>query len=669
MSTTKSSGSGAKGPSDSSSGANKKGKSKGFIESSDFKPGWLETGPLPPLPPPPISDTPDDSQSVAEELAALQEALQRYYGTSSTDEAQPTEPASAPATDGATLESDTSEPMAEVVIASERHEPIVHEPVAFQPASEDIPIDTPPAAPPADDAPATTPPDPLAPPAWILAIAPATDTPQPAAPPTDDAPAIAPPDPSLATPAWVLGIAPPTEGAPSAALPVPETAVAATPAFETEPDVPDDVTPPAPPLPLPEIPAPETIFYFTEPPTEQEAAPVAIGDVPPPSLDEPVAQPARRSRRERRTERPIRRRSRLSTALLALSLLLLAAAAVIYFVNPFTRLALGLASLARPVASPSVAPPNAADGDWCLQGSFPSGDAQPQLQDDGAQGDLVANDRVYSLEYAIPRPGNYLWQIVGCDDPTRTFPAAMAWLTTSEPNQAVTFVFDSNERADRLFFPIPYVVSAVDGVEEYHVVGSFQEWIADDASGRLEPISSGLYQQVRRIARSGSYEAYVIAGNEEQAIDAYGRTTEPIPFAFDTEQNGEYVVFLVDVDRGRASVMYDMPPLVTRLAFGGGNRLLSLALVGLAGLLVLFLLLREMTLRNERLWMETGCPRCREQELMRISRRTTDRLLHLLGIPAYRYRCRNCTWEGTRLSEAGRSISPGASITRIEGLR
>ena len=49
MSTTKSSGSGAKGPSDSSAGANKKGKSKGFIESSDFKPGWLETGPLPPL--------------------------------------------------------------------------------------------------------------------------------------------------------------------------------------------------------------------------------------------------------------------------------------------------------------------------------------------------------------------------------------------------------------------------------------------------------------------------------------------------------------------------------------------------------------------------------------------------------------------------------------------
>ena len=101
-------------------------------------------------------------------------------------------------------------------------------------------------------------------------------------------------------------------------------------------------------------------------------------------------------------------------------------------------------------------------------------------------------------------------------------------------------------------------------------------------------------------------QSYVITGDATQAIDAYGRTTEPIPFAFDTDSNSEYVVFLVDIDRGRASVMYDMPPLVTRLAFGGGHRLLSLALAGLAGLLLLVLVLREAILRNRRLWMEVG---------------------------------------------------------------
>ncbi len=243
----------------------------------------------------------------------------------------------------------------------------------------------------------------------------------------------------------------------------------------------------------------------------------------------------------------------------------------------------------------------------------------------------------------------------------------MAWVVTDRPNQPVTFVFDSAERADRLFFPIPYAVSALDSANDYHIIGSFQDWQVDDASSRLRPLGGGLYQHVRRIARSGSYESYVIAGNGEQAIDAYGRTTEPIPFAWDTDHNGDYVIFLIDIDRGRASVMYDMPPLMTGLAFGGGNVRLSLALAALAGLLLLGLLLREMALRNPRLRMETGCPRCHEQELMRISRRPKERLLHLLAIPAYRYRCRNCTWEGTLLSEAGRSVSPGATIARVEG--
>jgi hypothetical protein len=637
MSSNKPPGSGANKPPDSSSGANKKGKSKGFIESSGFKPGWLETGPLPPLPPPPTSATPEDSQSVAEELAALQEALQRYYGTPTADD----EPLPVAPDDIETM-------VAEAPTAAE---PLVHE-------SEALSVE------PEDSAPAASP---------VAASA-------------DEVSAAEPPaalDPALAPPAWILAIAPPAESAPGvAAPPAPETAATAPPAFAIETPLADTEPQPDSPLTPAEEAPPEIASYFAEPPSDGDTITLlAAADALQPAADTPntaeapVAPTAKRQRRprreqsERRAERPIRRRSRLSTALLAISLLLLAAAATVYFVNPFTRLALGLASLARPVASPGVTPPGAAEDNWCLQGNFPTGDALPRLQDGGAQGDLVANDQVFSLEYAIPRPGNYRWQVVDCNDPTRAFPAATAWLTTVESNQPVTFIFDSNERADRLFFPIPYVVSAVDGVEEYHVIGSFQDWIADDASGRLEPLSSGLYQQVRRIARSGSYEAYVIAGNEEQAIDAYGRTTEPIPFAFDTEQNGEYVVFLIDVDRGRASVMYDMPPLVTRLAFGGGHRLLSLALAGLAGLLLLFLLLREMALRNERLWMETGCPRCREQELMRISRRTSDRLLHLLGIPAYRYRCRNCTWEGTRLSEAGRSISPGASIARIEGLR
>ena len=245
--------------------------------------------------------------------------------------------------------------------------------------------------------------------------------------------------------------------------------------------------------------------------------------------------------------------------------------------------------------------------------------------------------------------------------------AALAWVTTTEPNQPVTFNFDSNERSDPLFFPISYVVSALDDTDEFQIIGNFQDWNPDDASSKMQRLNLGLFQQVRRIARSGSYEGYVIARDRRHAVDAYGRTTDPIPFSFTTDRNGEYVVFLLDTDRGRASVIYDIPPVLTSLAYGSGNRMLSGALVALAALLLISVLLRWLILHNKKLQLESGCPNCGRHELMRISRRPADRALHMVAIPAYRYRCRNCTWEGTRLSEEGAAISAGVPLTFYEG--
>lgn len=638
MSTAKSSDDGTKKPPKSSSekGTGKKSKSKGFIESSDFKPSWLETGPLPADVLPPMPD-PADSETVAEELAALQEALRRYYGSEAPAEVE-------------------SEPVAATDVEPESLAQLTVE-AAPEPAPPPAPIES-----------ETPPPE-----GYTAA--------EPAAPPPDadidallaeleredmelDLQALPPVDDAIAA-LWEEE-EPQTFDLPPTAIVEAEEARLATGEVDFEPVVAEMETRAGDAGDWDGPAAPPAFVFAPEAALEPEPMPAEVGAPQAP----PTAELGPASASIPRAARPIRRRSRLSRALLAISLVLLAAAAIIYFVNPFTRLAMWLGSLARPVSSPAIAPPSAADtGGWCAQGDFAAGDPLPRLRDDGTEGDLLAGDAVFALDFTIPEPGSYRWQVVSCDDPTRAFPAASAWIVTDQPDQPVTFVFDSNERADRLFFPIPYAVSALDSAQDYHVVGSFQDWIVDDASGRLEPLSSGLYQQVRRIARSGNYESYVIVGDMSHAIDAYGRTTEPIPFSFDTDRNGDYVVFLVDIDRGRASVMYDMPPLLTRLAFGGGHLVLSITLAGLAGLLLLGLLLRELMLRNDSLWMESGCPRCHEQELMRISRRPKDRMLHMMGIPAYRYRCRNCTWEGTRLSEAGRSVSPGATIARIEHMR
>lgn len=392
-------------------------------------------------------------------------------------------------------------------------------------------------------------------------------------------------------------------------------------------------------------------------------------DNPPPISTPPLSPtsetgPASRARSSTPVPPVKKKHDRLSWGLLALGSLLLAVAAIVYFINPFTRLALGSATLARPTVAAGLATPRTVGGDWCVRGDFIDQSAGPvTLVDTGTQGDILSQDRVYSLEYLIPQAGTYQWQVVNCADPAIAYPAEPAWLRTTSNGEAVTLIFDSNEREDPLFFPIPFVVTALDSTSGYRAIGSFQDWNPEDSSSRLDRIYSGLYQQIRQIARPGTYEGYVIDEVSQQAVDAYGRATNPIPFSFETTRAGEYVVFLLDTDRGRASILNNMSPFLAALAFGQGHMLASLALAGLAGLLFLGLLLRQWVLRNRKLWLESGCPQCGEHELMRIARRDSDRYLNVIGIPAYRYRCRHCTWEGLRLSEEGAPVSPGVTIT------
>ncbi len=573
--TTKNSSSGSeKGTANPRSG--KKTKSAGFIEPTNFKPNWLETGPLSPdmLPDaagqekPPL--TPD-------EFEALQDSLQRFY----QEDAGNDEPQELPTTPPEEFVPSTI--IEEANIAKEEVEEAPENPTEIEAVEE-------------------------------LESAPLDKVEEPEA--------------------WIAPLL--NQDAGSAIEP--EAMEIQTP-LETSWDV---------------LPADDFV----------EETPIAA------AVATAVPTPDTKPNQSSKTTRPRtkKRRDRLSWVLFIISLLILGMAAVVYFVNPFSRLALEAASLARPVNSSDLPAPTTGSGAWCLSGEFLSESGnKPQLTDSGASGDILAEDSVFSLDYAIASPGTYTWQVVDCNNESLAYPAAPAWVTTTEPNQTVAFNFDSTERSDRLFFPISYVVSALDNTDEFQIIGNFQGWNPNDASSKMQRLNLGLFQQVRRIARSGSYEGYVISGDRRHAVDAYGRTTNPIPFSFTTDRNGEYVVFLLDTDRGRASVIYDMPPVLTSLAYGNGNWALTAALITLAGLLLIGVVLRWLILHNKKLQLDSGCPNCGRPELMRISRRPADRALHMAAIPAYRYRCRNCTWEGTRLSEEGAAISAGVPLTYYEG--
>jgi hypothetical protein len=89
------------------------------------------------------------------------------------------------------------------------------------------------------------------------------------------------------------------------------------------------------------------------------------------------------------------------------------------------------------------------------------------------------------------------------------------------------------------------------------------------------------------------------------------------------------------------------------------------ALGATSGLNALWLIWRSILLRRHSGWLDAGCPHCQKHELMRIERYTTDRLRQVFGLPAYRYQCRNCAWQGLRLSVAGLSASPRSRLGRM----
>lgn len=90
-----------------------------------------------------------------------------------------------------------------------------------------------------------------------------------------------------------------------------------------------------------------------------------------------------------------------------------------------------------------------------------------------------------------------------------------------------------------------------------------------------------------------------------------------------------------------------------------------------AGILVLLIvlaaLIRFRLIRDKRTWFGTGCPDCKERDLVRVKRHFSDRFYGLIRLPAYRYACRNCTWRGIRI--ARRDRSPKRDLERELALR
>ena len=82
-----------------------------------------------------------------------------------------------------------------------------------------------------------------------------------------------------------------------------------------------------------------------------------------------------------------------------------------------------------------------------------------------------------------------------------------------------------------------------------------------------------------------------------------------------------------------------------------GDRALNFFAIAVLTSMFFAFMARFWLKRNRTFYIQSGCPQCGEYELIRVRRWRGDRLLGSLGVPVRRYACRNCTWQGLRLSD------------------
>ncbi len=221
-----------------------------------------------------------------------------------------------------------------------------------------------------------------------------------------------------------------------------------------------------------------------------------------------------------------------------------------------------LAGMFTPLAPAAVQPQvvRAVPGSWCVAGDFNGWDnTSMPLYDDGTQGDLLADDGVFSLAVDIATAQRHEWKIVECGNWGNAYPSENAWLHTSLPNQTVTFTFDINDHsadAGWALLPTTNVVN-VQGDNlptSFTAVGDFQGWNENDPDTLMEYVGNDIYWLTYTVASAGSYIGKITATGTWDAFGADGRNGNATNLSFTTTSADEEVVFLLDARSGRVLI-------------------------------------------------------------------------------------------------------------------
>jgi pullulanase-type alpha-1,6-glucosidase len=215
----------------------------------------------------------------------------------------------------------------------------------------------------------------------------------------------------------------------------------------------------------------------------------------------------------------------------------------------------------------AIAPNGSGASDfWCAAGSFNGwNNASTPLYDDGANGDLVGGDGVYSRDVTIAAPGRYEFKAVTCGDWGTSYPSDNAWFITNMADQVVKITFDTNDHsgdAGLPLLPTQNIVNAWDDMPpSITAVGPWQGWSNDNPATTLASLPNNYYILPYQFD-AGDYEAkFTNTGGWDNQIGNDGRNKNAPTIPFSVAADGDMVTFWIDGRNGRSAIITPEPVL------------------------------------------------------------------------------------------------------------
>jgi glycosidase len=198
---------------------------------------------------------------------------------------------------------------------------------------------------------------------------------------------------------------------------------------------------------------------------------------------------------------------------------------------------------------------------WYVRGDFNGWGTSDPMFDDGTHGDVTPGDGVYTAQVTIEMRARHEFRVATDDWATGHPGSGNSWLTTTTPDETVTFTFDINAYADG-WLPETNIIGVSSDPGAWTAVGDWQGWDNADPATTMTGLGGGVYEFTTAIAVPGSYQYKAVKTGSWDAIGADGRSVNANTATFETIAADQNVTFSVDAHSGRVQVaMEPVPPI------------------------------------------------------------------------------------------------------------